>query len=87
LKALFKNHVYEEVAYEIYELQNKHQNIGLGRVGEFENALSESDFLQLVKEKYNVKVHQTFCFYLKINKKSSSFRRFRQFCNSQAKFP
>jgi dinuclear metal center YbgI/SA1388 family protein len=51
LKALFKNHVYEEVAYEIYQLENKHQNIGLGRVGEFENALSESDFLQLVKEK------------------------------------
>ena len=51
LKALFKNHVYEEVAYEIYQLENKHQNIGLGRVGEFENPLSETDFLQLVKEK------------------------------------
>ena len=51
LKALFKNHVYEEVAYEIYQLENKHQNIGLGRVGEFENPLSETEFLELVKDK------------------------------------
>lgn len=51
LKALFKNHVYEEVAYEIYQLENKHQNIGLGRIGMFDNSLSETEFLQLVKEK------------------------------------
>lgn len=51
LKAMFKAHCYEEVAYEIYELQNKHQNIGLGMIGELEVALSESDFLQMVKEK------------------------------------
>jgi len=51
LKALYSHHAYEEVAYEIYQLENKHQNIGLGRVGEFENALSETEFLQLVKEK------------------------------------
>ena len=51
LKALFKNHVYEEVAYEIYALDNLHQNIGLGMVGEFDNALPEVEFLQFVKEK------------------------------------
>lgn len=51
LKALFKNHVYEEVAYEIYDLQNTHQNIGLGMVGELEIPLSEIEFLQLVKTK------------------------------------
>lgn len=51
LKALFKNHVYEEVAYEIYQLENQHQNIGLGRVGEFEHPLSETEFLKLVKDK------------------------------------
>jgi len=50
LKALISNHVYEEVAYEIYQLENKHQNIGLGRVGELESALSETQFLQLVKQ-------------------------------------
>ncbi|WP_394758739.1 Nif3-like dinuclear metal center hexameric protein [Flavobacterium sp.] len=51
LKALFTNHVYEEVAYEIYDLQNQHQNIGLGMVGELETEMSEKDFLELVKTK------------------------------------
>jgi dinuclear metal center YbgI/SA1388 family protein len=51
LKALFSNHAYEEVAYEIYELQNKHQNIGLGMLGEFETPMDEKDFLLFVKEK------------------------------------
>ncbi len=51
LKALFTHHIYEEVAYEIYSLHNSHQNIGLGMIGEFENSLTEKDFLQLVKEK------------------------------------
>ncbi|WP_130736439.1 Nif3-like dinuclear metal center hexameric protein [Flavobacterium sp. J27] len=51
LAALFKNHVYEEVAYELYHLTNKHQNIGLGMIGEFTEAKSEVDFLQHIKEK------------------------------------
>jgi dinuclear metal center YbgI/SA1388 family protein len=51
LKALFKHHAYEEVAYEIYELQNKHQNIGLGAIGTLEKPMAEVDFLNLVKEK------------------------------------
>jgi len=51
IKALFSNHVYEEVAYEIYELQNTHQNIGLGMIGELENPMSESEFMTFVKDK------------------------------------
>ena len=51
LKALFKSHAYEEVAYEIYELQNQHQNIGLGMIGELKNPMSEKEFLFFVKEK------------------------------------
>ncbi len=51
LKALFKNHVYEEVAYEIYDLQNAHQNIGLGMIGELEKPMAEKDFLSFVKDK------------------------------------
>ena len=39
LNALFKNHVYEEVAYEIYSLENQHQNIGLGMIATFETPL------------------------------------------------
>jgi dinuclear metal center YbgI/SA1388 family protein len=51
LKALFSNHLYEEVAYEIYDLQNSHQNIGLGMIGELENPMSEMEFLKFVKDK------------------------------------
>lgn len=51
LKALLNNHVYEEVAYEIYDLQNAHQNIGLGMIGELTSEMNEADFLKMVKEK------------------------------------
>ena len=51
LKALFTNHVYEEVAYEIYDLKNTHQNCGLGMIGELEKPMTETDFLAFVKDK------------------------------------
>jgi dinuclear metal center YbgI/SA1388 family protein len=51
LKALFTNHVYEEIAYEIYDLQNTHQNIGLGMIGELEKPMAETEFLAFVKDK------------------------------------
>ena len=53
LKALFKHHVYEEVAYEIYALQNTHQNIGLGMIGDLPQEMNASEFLQMVKQKLN----------------------------------
>ncbi|WP_294818855.1 Nif3-like dinuclear metal center hexameric protein [uncultured Flavobacterium sp.] len=51
LKSLFSNHIYEEVAYEIYNLENSHQNIGLGMTGELEAPMEESTFLEYVKDK------------------------------------
>ena len=51
LKALFNSHIYEEVAYEIYDLQNTHQNVGLGMIGELEVPMSEKEFLLFVKNK------------------------------------
>ncbi len=51
LKALFNSHAYEEVAYEIYELQNQHQNIGLGAIGTLEKPMAETEFLQMIKDK------------------------------------
>lgn len=50
LSALKAAHVYEEVAYEIYQTQNLHQNIGLGMIGELETGRSGRDFLQMVKD-------------------------------------
>ena len=51
LSALFSNHIYEEVAYEVYTLQNSHQQIGLGMIGELPSEMNEIDFLKMVKEK------------------------------------
>ena len=50
LKALFKTHCYEEVAYEIYNLENQHQKIGLGMIGMLENPMEETDFLNFTKD-------------------------------------
>lgn len=50
LSALFKAHVYEEVAYELVELQNEHQQIGLGMIGELETETNEKEFLNFVKK-------------------------------------
>ena len=50
LKALFQSHTYEEVAYEIYDLKNQHQYIGLGMIGELETPMTEKEFLVWVKD-------------------------------------
>ncbi len=52
LKQLFKNHPYEEVAYEIETLENKNQHIGLGMTGFFENPVSENEFFNRLKETF-----------------------------------
>lgn len=49
LAALFQNHSYEEVAYDIYALENTLQNVGSGMVGYLEQELPSQDFLKLVK--------------------------------------
>ena len=50
LKAMFDNHPYEEVAYEITTIENKHQQIGQGMIAEFEKEMEEVSFLEFVKE-------------------------------------
>ncbi|UJH68125.1 Nif3-like dinuclear metal center hexameric protein [Allomuricauda sp. SCSIO 65647] len=51
LSTLFKNHPYEEVAYEVITLDNSNQNIGMGMTGELDSPIGEKEFLALVKEK------------------------------------
>ena len=45
LSALFKNHPYEEVAYEVITLDTPNQNVGMGMIGELPSAMNEKDFL------------------------------------------
>jgi dinuclear metal center YbgI/SA1388 family protein len=55
LQTLFKKHPYEEVAYEVTTLENENQHIGMGMIGEFENAMTETSFLEHLKSKMQTK--------------------------------
>lgn len=49
-------HPYEEVAYQIYRLENENQYLGLGQYGDLEQEMTETEFLNLLKEKFNLRV-------------------------------
>lgn len=54
--ALFKNHSYEEVAFEITSLDNNNQNIGMGMIGELFTPMEPASFFNYLKDKMNVSV-------------------------------
>jgi len=54
ISALLKNHPYEEVAYDIYPLDNIYDKIGAGMIGELEKPISEKEFLDKIKKVFNV---------------------------------
>ena len=56
LKTLKENHPYEEVAYEIFRLENENPTIGMGMIGELENEMTEIEFLDYLKEKMKVEM-------------------------------
>jgi dinuclear metal center YbgI/SA1388 family protein len=55
LMALFMEHPYEEVAYDLYPITNQYE-VGSGMIGELETAMPEGEFLQMVKYKMNAQV-------------------------------
>ena len=55
IKVLLEVHPYEEVAYDIYTLENNNVEIGLGCIGEFNDAMWEEDFLKLVSSVFDAK--------------------------------
>jgi dinuclear metal center YbgI/SA1388 family protein len=56
LLALFETHPYEEVAYDIYGLDNKLGNVGSGMIGWLGQELDGNEFLELVKNNMQAKV-------------------------------
>lgn len=56
LKAINKVHPYEEVAYDLFKLENniESENIALGRIGELKNSKKLIDYVNFVKEKLNL---------------------------------
>lgn len=56
IEALFKNHPYEEPAFDILKLENQNYHIGLGRIGSLAEPMDVEPFLQFVKKQLDVKV-------------------------------
>jgi len=54
--AMKSAHPYEEVAHQIYQLENENQYSGLGMYGELEPEMDEKDFLSFVKDKFNLNI-------------------------------
>lgn len=55
LKALFVSHPYEEVAYDIYALENEFQKVGAGMIGRLEKPVITTEFLNDLKRIFGVK--------------------------------
>ena len=53
LNAMYASHPYEEVAYEIYPIQNSNQFEGAGMIGELETEVDEITFLTQLKTTFN----------------------------------
>ncbi|MDF1672491.1 MAG: Nif3-like dinuclear metal center hexameric protein [Vicingaceae bacterium] len=53
VKSMIAAHPYEEVAYDIVQLQNSHQLVGSGVIGELEQEEEEKDFLMRLKNDLN----------------------------------
>ena len=54
LKAMKNAHPYEEVAYDIYSINNSYGQTGSGIFGEFSEEMDETAFLALLKNKFNL---------------------------------
>jgi len=56
ISALLAAHPYEEVAYDIYPLDNSYDKVGTGMIGELEKETDELSFLRKIKSVFNTKV-------------------------------
>jgi len=55
IAALKENHPYEEVAYDLYNLENFNNEVGSGLIGELPIPMTENDFLNHLKIVFNLK--------------------------------
>ncbi|MEQ1554996.1 MAG: Nif3-like dinuclear metal center hexameric protein [Ferruginibacter sp.] len=69
LQVMKANHPYEEVAYDLLNLENVHQEIGSGIVGFLPKAMTETDFLQKLATIFKVKAIKHTVFTNKVIKK------------------
>jgi dinuclear metal center YbgI/SA1388 family protein len=55
IQAMKANHPYEEVAHDIFTLQNKNQAIGSGIIGNLPEPMDETEFLKKIGVVFNIK--------------------------------
>ena len=53
IKALLAAHPYQEVAYDIYPIENSYSLAGMGMIGELSEEIEEIQFLQNIKSTFN----------------------------------
>lgn len=53
ISTMIDAHPYEEVAYDIYPLENKYSQFGMGMTGELAKPMSETEFLSHLKKAFN----------------------------------
>ena len=51
---MIKAHPYEEVAYDVFKLENKGTSVGLGRISELRENMSLKELSMMIKEKLNM---------------------------------
>ncbi len=56
ISALINAHPYEEVAYDIYPLDNPYDKAGMGMIGELQEEMDELSFFRKIKSVFNTKV-------------------------------
>lgn len=54
ISAMIKAHPYEEVAYDIYPLDQPGESLGLGRIGKLKQEMTLEQFAKHVKEKFDI---------------------------------
>ncbi|NJJ34961.1 Nif3-like dinuclear metal center hexameric protein [Clostridioides difficile] len=55
ISSMLDAHPYEEVAYDLYKLENKGKTFGLGRVSRLDESMTLEDLSNKIKEKLNMK--------------------------------
>jgi len=56
LRALLEAHPYEEVAYDVYPLENEYEKIGSGIIGDLDKPIEEVQFLKNLKDLFSVRL-------------------------------
>ena len=56
VNALVDAHPYEEVAYDIFTMENVHYGIGAGVIGELKEEMDEASFLKMLKDRFGLAV-------------------------------